>query len=119
VNAYAAIREHHRMTQAEWALAFGVARSTISAWELDEAIPPPVVQGAYRKLQQPILDGDLARLDANRAFLLDIAGRAAAEADRLNRERAAAAGTTKLLAVTAAAVAIGLLLAHLYSKDRS
>jgi transcriptional regulator with XRE-family HTH domain len=118
MNAFAQTRDHYRLSQEQWARAFGVARSTVSAWEGGEALPPPVLVGAYRKLQEPLVRGDLASLEASRAHLLHIGDEAEQEAARLNRARAATNSLVTVVAVTAAAVAIGLLLAFLFENDK-
>jgi hypothetical protein len=104
MNAFAQTRDHYRLSQEQWARAFGVARSTVSA--------------SYRKLQEPLLRGDLASLEASRAHLLQIGEEAEQEAARLNRARAATNSLVTVVAVTAAAVAIGLLLAFLFENDK-
>lgn len=118
MNAYTAIREHYRLSQEQWARAFGVARSTVSAWESSEAHPPPVAVGAYRKLQEPLRRGDYAAVQNTRAHLLAIAEQAEHEADRLNRGRLEETALGKVVAVSAAAIAIGMLLAYLFEDKK-
>ncbi len=118
MNAYAATREYYRLSQEQWARAFGVARSTVSAWEGGETHPPPVVLGAYRKLQEPLRRGDYAAIEATRAQLLAIAEQAEGEAERLNRGRLEESTLVKVVAVSAAAVAIGMLLAYLFEDKK-
>lgn len=116
-NPFAVTREHYRLSQDQWAKAFGVARSTISAWEMGEALPPPVAQGAYRKLQEPIWRGDLASLERTRQALLQVGDRAQQEAERLNRGQAQGSELVRLIKITAAALALGLLFATLFKEE--
>jgi len=116
-NPYAATRAQFRLSQAEWATAFGVSRSTVSAWELGRVLPSPAAQAAYRQLQVPILQGDLHQVADWRERLLNIGEEARQEAERLNRERAGG-GLIKAVVVTAAALAIAKLLGELFKEDR-
>jgi transcriptional regulator with XRE-family HTH domain len=118
MNAYTATRAHYRLSQDQWARAFGVARTTISAWESGEAHPPPVAVGAYRKLQEHLRRGDYAAVESTRAQLLAIADQAERAADRLNRSRLEEPSLGKVIAVSAAAVAIGMLLAYLFEDEK-
>ena len=118
MNAYTATREHYRLSQEQWARAFGVARSTVSAWESGEAQPPPVAVGAYRKLQEPLRRGDYTAIETTRAQLLAIADQAEREAERLNRSRLEESALGKVIAVSAAAIAIGMLLAYLFEDKK-
>jgi transcriptional regulator with XRE-family HTH domain len=116
VNPFVATRERYRLTQEQWARSFGVARSTVSAWESALAQPPPAVLAAYRRLQEPILRGDLAAIESTRDRLLRLADEAEREAARLNRERAAAERPMDVVAVGAAALALAMLLAYLFDE---
>jgi len=116
LTVYRQIRDMYRLTQEEWARAFGVSRPTISVWESGTNQPPPAAQAAYRKLQDPIRTGDLHELERLRAEVIASAARAQKEARRLNRA-SPKGDLTKLLAVGVGAVAIGLLLAALFSED--
>ncbi|MCC7137899.1 MAG: helix-turn-helix domain-containing protein [Planctomycetes bacterium] len=118
MSAFTETREHYRLSQEQWARAFGVARSTVSAWEGGQAQPPPVVLGAYRKLQEPIRRGDHAGIEATRGHLLMIAQQAEREAGRLNRGRLEESPLVKVVAVSAAAIAIGMLLAYLFEDKK-
>ena len=77
----------------------------------------PAAQAAYRQLQVPILQGDLHQVAYWRERLLDLAGEAQREAERLNRERAAG-GLIKAVVVTPAALTIAMLLGALFKRDR-
>jgi len=116
-NAYAETRARYRLSQSAWARAFGVSRSSVSAWELGRVPPSPAAQAAYRQLQEPILAGDLHRVEHWRGRLLSIAEEAEREAERLNRKRAAGDGLIKVVVVTAAALAIAKLLGELFGDD--
>jgi len=115
-TTYATTRAHYRLSQEQWARAFGVSRSSVSAWELGRIAPPPAAQAAYRQLQEPLLQGDLTALEHWRGRLLAIADEAQREADRLNRVRARGNGLVKAVLVTGAALAIAKLLGELF-KD--
>ena len=114
--AYGQIRDIYRLTQNELSRALGVSRTTVSMWESGASTPPPAVQAAYRKLQEPIRKGDLVGVERLRGAVLSTADRAAKEARRLNRA-SPAEGLTEILKIAAGAVAIGLLLAALFSAD--
>lgn len=117
-SAYAATRAQYRLSQEQWARAFGVSRSSVSAWELGRVPPPPAAQAAYRQLQEPIFQEDLRRIEHWRERLLNIATEAQREAERLNRARASVDGLVKAVLVTAAALAIAKLLGELFGDDK-
>jgi transcriptional regulator with XRE-family HTH domain len=112
-------RDPLRLGQEQWARLMGVARSTVSAWEGGIAEPPPAVLAAYRKLQELIQRGDFAEIEATRKHLLGIVARAEREAERLNRGRLGSSPVVKLVAVSAAAIAIGLPLGYLFRDDQA
>jgi len=117
-SAYAATRAHYRLSQEQWAQAFGVSRSSVSAWELGRVPPPPAAQAAYRKLQEPILRSDLGGIEHWRERLLAIADEAQTEAEKLNRARGRRGnGLVKAIVVTAAALAIAKLLGELFGEE--
>lgn len=117
MNTLASTREHYRLSQEQWARVVGAARSTVSAWESGVAEPPPAVLAAYRKLQELIRRGDHAQIEATREHLLGIVARAEREAERLNRGRLGDSPLVKLVAVSAAAIAIGMLLGYLFRDE--
>lgn len=114
MNEFAQIRERYRLHQAEWAAAFGVSRSAVSSWETGGTLPPAAALAAYRRLQDPIRRGDLHAIEEIRGELLAIGRRAADEAERMNRARGTGPTWVDVIAVTAGAVAIGLLLGYLF-----
>ena len=116
-NPFAATRQHYRLSQAEWARSFGVSRSSVSAWELGRVPPPPAAQAAYRQLQEPILQNDLGLVEHWRQRLISIADEAEGEAERLNRSGRRGSGLVKAVVVTAATLALALLLSELF-KDK-
>ncbi|MBL9086005.1 MAG: helix-turn-helix domain-containing protein [Planctomycetia bacterium] len=119
MSTLSSTREHLRLSQEQWARLMGVARSTVSAWEGGVAEPPPAVLAAYRKLQELLQRGNFAEIEATREHLLGIVARAEREAERLNRGRLGSSPVVKLVAVSAAAIAIGLLLGYLFRDDQA
>jgi len=115
-SVYWQIRDEYGLTQGEWARAFGVSRPTISTWESQISSPSPAAQAAYRKLLEPVRTGDEEEITRLRRAVLDAADRANREVATLN---GAASGNdlAKLLMIGVGAVAIGLLLAALFSDD--
>ncbi len=115
-NAYARTRSHYRLSQEQWALAFGVSRTSVSAWERGRVPPSPAAQAAYRRLQDPIARGDLVRVEHWRRRLTEIPEEAEGEAERLNRARAHGNDLVQIIPVTPAALAIAGLLAELFRE---